>query len=54
MSNSPYLPTEVKEYIKRHNIEGLIKDAVDQLLREKKEDPNAFLMTYFGSVLHAI
>lgn len=51
MSSSPYLPADIKEYIKKHNIEGLIKDAVDQLLREKKDDPYSFLMTYFGKVI---
>ena len=51
MSNSPYLPHEVKKYLKEHKIEDLVDDSVNELLRKKSDDPYSYLMNYFSKVI---
>jgi hypothetical protein len=50
MSNSPYLPPNVKEYMKQYKIEEVVGDAVNAVIKNKSDDPYALLSVYFNNV----
>lgn len=50
MSKTPYLSDEKRIYIKEHNIEEIISNGVNNLLRDLPENPNNFLANYFAGL----
>lgn len=47
---SPFLPNDLKEYIKKHQIEQVLNTMVNTILKQKYDDPFAFMMSSLEEV----
>ncbi len=43
MSSSPFINQQLKQYIQSHQIESKINSMINEILRQKPEDPYALL-----------
>ncbi len=54
MASSPYLSADIKNYLRKFDIEALINRNVNDLLRTMPEDPYSFMIGQFQKVLIGI
>ena len=51
MSNSPFVPQNVTDYIKKNEIEENIEKCVNTVLENLPENPYNYLTSYFSNVI---
>lgn len=42
-------PPDVQEYLSKHGIEGMLANAMQQLLRDRPEDPKSYIASLLGA-----